>query len=320
MVVVVAYGEIRVLPERCGLASHGMLIERRATETLTAVEMDIDDELAFTLANGETRRLRLLRSHANIIESNLVEQKVEQPDGRTSYRFGARFELDGHRLELVREVGTQASFYQPRELLGLRIWLDAVDDIFELINEAHGDCRPRKRVRLAIQDASLRICPVLLHPWCPLPAGSLRIEQTYNGEDVWMGAYMGASAHGGLDINHPAGTPIWAPIAFDEHGYFDRVDAGANNNRWRGVHRWDDGAEWVLQVHHLFRLLLPEDQPIAAGTQFGEAAGALPGCHEHSHFVFRLRKHGEEQLLDPWILFWQMYRDRRATERPAGQY
>jgi hypothetical protein len=51
----------------------------------------------------------------------------------------------------------------------VRIWLDAVDAIFTFINETHGPCRlkencshhspPRRHVRLAIQDATRRICP-----------------------------------------------------------------------------------------------------------------------------------------------------------------
>ena len=37
------------------------------------------------------------------------------------------------------------------------------------------------------------------------------------------------------------------------------------------------------------------------------------GSHEHSHFIFRVRDHDDEIMLDPWILFRQMYRDRERT-------
>jgi len=39
------------------------------------------------------------------------------------------------------------------------------------------------------------------------------------------------------------------------------------------------------------------------------------GSHEHSHFVFGVVEPGAEEaiLLDPWILFRQMYEDREAT-------
>ncbi len=168
-------------------------------------------------------------------------------------------------------------------------------------------------MRLAVQDASLRICPVLLHPWCPLPKGGLRIEDCYRGEDCWMGPYGGGDAHGGLDINHPAGTPLWTPIAFDEQYFFDTLAGGANNNRWRGLHRWDDGATWILQSHHIVELLVPEHTPLPAGLKYALSAGTLTGVQEHSHFVFKIEDERGEFMLDPWILFWQMYRDRAAT-------
>ena len=229
-------------------------------------------------------------------------------------------EIDGTRVQIGREVATQRSFYEPREVMGLRIWFDACDDIFNFLTDTHGGCRPRKRVRLAIQDATKRICPVLLHPWCPLPPNTLRVEDAYMGEDVWMGAYFGASAHGGLDINHPAGTPIWTPISFDDHYFFDHVTKGANNNRWRGIHRWPDGSTWILQVHHVIRLLVPEHTRLEAGTHLADGAGVLIGEHEHSHFVFKVVEPGagddDAILLDPWILFWQTYRDRERTGAP----
>jgi hypothetical protein len=82
------------------------------------------------------------------------------------------------------------------------------------------------------------------------------------------------------------------------------------------VHRWPDGAEWVLQSHHIISLLVPEHEPIPAGTHYAEAAGVWVGCHEHSHFVFRVRDYGDDIYLDPWILFWQMYQDRAHTSSP----
>ena len=132
-----------------------------------------------------------------------------------------------------------------------------------------------------------------------------------------MGAYDGVSAHGGLDINHPAGTPIYAPIPLDDHELFDRLDHGANNNRWRGTHRWPDGSSWILQVHHVVRVLFADHEPIPAGAQVAEGAGVLTGDYEHSHFVFAIIEPGasfeDSILLDPWILFWQMYQDRDRT-------
>jgi len=295
----------------------GRVIEKTARDTLTAVELDVSDELRFTLANGETRSVVLQGAGAGIYHTTLDEVGKEQPGAVTNYRFSCRLTIDGVSVSLGREVATQRSFYEPREVMGLRIWFDACDDIFEFLTEDHGACRPRRRARFAVQDAAKRICPVLLHPWCPLPPGGLRIEDCYRGEDCWLGAYHGAAAHGGLDINHPAGTPIWAPVAIDDHFLFDRLEDGANNNRWRGFHRWPDGSTWALETRHVIRLLVPEHESLPAGTRYADGAGALIGAHEHSHFVFKVREPGDEEeneiLLDPWILFWQMYRDRELT-------
>ena len=290
-----------------------MIIERTAKDTLTAVEMDIGDELRFTLADGQTRSIILQHTSARVVETTVDEPRVEKAGAVTNYEFNAIFTIDGHWFSMTRRNSYQQSFYEPREFADMRIWLDAVDSIFDFLTETHGECRPKKKVRFAIQDAALGICPVLLHPWCPLPAGGLRIEDCYNGEDVWMGAYFGASAHGGLDINHPAGTPIWAPIPLDDHWLYDRVDGGANNNRWRGEHTWAGGATWVLQLCHLIRLRVPEHEPVAAGTHLADGAGVWVGSHEHSHFIFRVRDYDDEIMLDPWILFRQMYRDRART-------
>jgi hypothetical protein len=294
-----------------------MVIEKRARETLTAVELDVGDALRFTLASGEVRSIVVTHASANVTETTVDEPRVEKAGAVTNYRFSCKLAIDGTAVTLDREVATQASFYEPRELAGLRIWFDAADSIFDFLTEDHGPCRPRKAVRLAIQDASLRICPVLVHPWCPLPEGGLRVEDCYNGEDVWLGAYFGAAAHGGLDINHPAGTPIWTPIAIDDHAFYDRVDRGANNNRWQGTHRWADGSTWVLRLCHAIRLRVKEHTPLEAGTHLADGAGVWVGSHEHSHFVFNVIEPGDSAdqaiALDPWILFWQMYCDREQT-------
>ncbi|MGJ3242154.1 MAG: hypothetical protein ACFE0O_04230 [Opitutales bacterium] len=300
-----------------------MTLARTARPTLTPVELDEGESLAFTLVNGETRTLTCKRTGAHVHATTLEELKVEEPGARTIIGFFVDLEIDGYPVSLKRMVGDDASFYQPYDLFGLRIWPDAVDALFEYMTETHGECRPRKAFRFAVQDASLRDCPVRLHPWCPLPAGGLRIADCYDSDDCWLGAYHGASAHGGLDINHLAGTVLTAPFAVDRHGWFNHLDRGDNNNRWRGEHRWPDGSTWILQSHHLIRLLVPADQPIEAGTPYAETAGVLIGGHEHTHFVFRVREaDGIETLLDPWILFYWMYQDLdTATVRrlPSGR-
>lgn len=281
-----------------------------AKDTLTAVEMDRGEVIEFELASGDVAKISLVTTDASVLRTTLKELKVPEEAARTDYSFSCVLEVNGREHLLEREVSTQRSFYEPWEIDGVRIWFDAVDDIFEFLAEDHGVCRPSKHARFAFQDAAKRICPELLHPWCPLPEGGLRIEQCYRGEDCWLGAYEGSQAHGGLDINHPQGTPLWAPLDIHDQYYFNSLAMGHNNNRWRGIHRWPDGSEWILQAHHMTELTVPEHTFISKGSQFASGAGVLSGYVDHSHFIFKVHDCGRVIPLDPWILFWQMYRDR----------
>ena len=292
---------------------------KQAGPTLHAVELNHGEALEFVHGGQERWRLELLDTGAEIVTTTLQAPKVAEPGAKTVYRFWADAKINGTQIRLDREVGTQASFYEPWVIDGVRLWLDAVDGIFDFMLEKHSPCRPnenasvslpdRKQARFALQEAALRICPERLHPWCPLPPGGLRIEDCYRGEDCWMGPYDGADAHGGLDINHPAGTPLFAPISLDEQFLYNSTGMGHNNNRWRGMRRWPDGSEWVLTSCHMIDLTVPEHTPMEAGRQYANGAGVWVGCHEHSHFAFAVYDCGELIRLDPWILFWQMYQD-----------
>ena len=297
-----------------------MQIHRKAKVTLTPIELQHDDVLMFTLLNGSVVKIELLETGANITDTTLDTLGVEQRAATTIYQFWASLKINGDHHRLEREVGTQRSFYEPWEAAGVRIWLDAVDAIFDFMNETHSRCRlqsncshglpPRRHARLVVQDVTSRICPQTLHPWCPLPENSLKIEDCYRGEDCWLGAYDGASAHGRLDINHSAGTPLYAPIDFDDQFLYNRTADGHNNNRWRGVRHWPDGSVWVLTTCHIVCLIVPEHQSLSRGTHYAEAAGVWVGEAEHTHFAFDIFEHGELIHLDPWILFWQMYEDQ----------
>jgi hypothetical protein len=298
------------------------MAKRQAKDTLTAVEMMHGETLHFTLSGGGAADIELAGTGAEIIETDLKQPGVPQRAAKTTYRFWADLTVSGTPARLKREVGTQNSFYQPWVIGGVRIWLDAVDAIFEFMRETHGPCRPRenshhkqpprRHARLAVQDAAARICPEAVHPWCPLPEGGLRIEDCYRGEDCWLGAYDGASAHGGLDINHPSGTPLYAPIGLDDQFLYNSLDMGHNNNRWRGIRRWDNGSQWILASCHMTHLTVPEHEPLERGRQYAEGAGVAVGAVEHSHFAFAVLDQGELIRLDPWILFWQMYEDQAA--------
>jgi hypothetical protein len=174
-------------------------------------------------------------------------------------------------------------------------------------------CQPKRKARLAVNDARDRICPEPLAPWYLEKAGRLDVRQCYLGENVWMGPFMGKLAHGGLDLNMKSGTQLFAPIGFDDHYYFNSLAAGHNNNRWRGVRRWPDGSVWWLQSHHLNKLLVPEHTPLKRGQIYAESAGVFVGARQHTHFAWRITEQGEDYWLDPWILFWQAFQDQTPS-------
>lgn len=282
------------------------IVRRRATDTLTAVELDHGDVLEYTLSDGHVFRMTLLETEAwpHRVETHATESGPVEV--LAVYRFACVVEIDGREHRLVREVGSQASFYQPWSFGGVTLFVDGVQAIFDFLAEDHGECRPNRHGRFALQEQGRPICPEPLHRWCPLPERGLTIDQCYRGEDCWMGPFNGRDAHGGLDINHPACTPLWTPVSLDDQFYFNSLEMGHNNNRWRGLRRWPDGSQWILQAHHMTRLLVPEHTPLERGTHYADGAGVLSGAADHSHFVFRIHDLGETISLDPWILFREM--------------
>jgi PKD repeat protein len=298
-----------------GVVRAGEILRREATSTLTAIELNQGDTLEFTLRGRQRWTMRLLDTWARVLLTNLKDTHKGHHGGGTVYAFGCTIEINGQVMPMVRYVPVQASFYEPYVVNGVRIWFDGVRDIGELFNETHGACLPNKDARFAIQDATIPICPEELRPWYPSADNCLDVYKCYNGDDTWMGPYFGSDLHGGLDVNMPIGTPLWAPIAFDGQYYFNSLAMGHNNNRWRAIRRWGNGQRWVLQAHHITRLLVPEKAPVERGTHYAVAAGVLTGSHAHSHFVFKVGEEDEEILLDPWILFWQIFENNK---RRAG--
>ncbi len=307
------------LPYHClagdrGGGTRGKVIERKSKPTLTPFGLNHGDTLRFLLQNGRAWELTLLKTSAEVTQRS--GEKI------TAYAFDCDVQINGKAHHFRREVGTQASFYEPWEIDGVRLWFDAASCIFK---DAGGFmlekdwtlgvlCQPNHKVRFAVQEAGLPICPEPLHLWYPNEQGRIDIRQCYNGDDCWMGPYEGKAAHCGLDINMKAGTTLFAPISFDDHYFFNSTATGYNNNRWRGVRRWPDGSEWWLQSHHLIRLLVPERTPLKAGTPYATTAGVYVGSHEHTHFMFRIVDQGGDYLLDPWILFWEMFRLQRRNQ------
>jgi FOG: PKD repeat len=288
----------------------------KAKDTLAVAEIDAGDLLEFTLADGSVRKFELISTDARVLYTNLARPRKAQPGGGTIYEMSCVLKADGQLVELRRYVCSQESFYEPYVINGVRLWFDAVADVEKFLTYDHGDCRPGRQARFALQDAARRIAPEEILPWYDNPAGFIDIADVHNGDDCWMGAFAGADAHNGLDINQRAGSRNYAPIAFDDHYLFESLAAGNDNNRWRGVRRWASGDEWILQTHHILSLLHPEHSQIEAGAAFATAAGVKIGGREHSHYVFKVRPAGAagEVMIDPWILFWQAFEDRKQRQ------
>ena len=292
-------------------------IERTAKDTLTPVELDCGDVLVFTRADGQTVSLTLLETGGEVVSTDMESFAAPQNAAKTVYSFFCVLSVNGVKHRLEREVPTQKSFYEPWVIDGVCTWFDGVSAIFKSDGgfleekDAGGGifCKPNKKARFAVQDEILRICPEKLHPWFPLPEGGLHIEACYRGEDCWIGPYNGMLAHGGLDVNHPSGTPLWAPLDLDDQFYFNSLAQGDCNNRWRGIRQWPNGAKWIIQAHHMNCLTVREHVPLKKGVQFADGAGVYIGAAAHTHFVFKIEEAGQTYFLDPWILIWQMYRD-----------
>jgi hypothetical protein len=305
-----------------------MSVARRTIkQTLTAVELNKEQTLELTLSSGELWKLEVVDTGAEVVKTARKELHLAEPGFVSEIRFHADVKINGEPRSFEREISSQKSFYKPWVVDGVRIWLDAVDDVFNFMDEFHGDCRSNKIARptvvkyldsrWAFQEEHFRICPDILTPWCALPEGGLKIEECYRGEDTWMGTYRGHTlqAHGGLDINHPSGAPLFAPLDLDDNFLWESVEMGQKNNRWRGIRRWGNGCEWILQTAHIVELTVPEHRPIQKGKQYAVGAGTAVGVVDHSHFIFRVYDDGNLYLLDPWILFWQMYRDEEQKPK-----
>jgi len=128
-------------------------IKLRAKDTLTALEMNHGDMLQFRLRNGRVFRLTLEATDATIVE------RVDP--GGIVYQLEARVRVDGLPMTLRRYACSQECFYEPYVINGVRLWLDTVRDVFDLIpvrypRNGNLQCVPRKHARFALQSISIR--------------------------------------------------------------------------------------------------------------------------------------------------------------------
>lgn len=309
------------------LYGQGEIIEREANDTLTPVEMNTGDTLKFKLLNGEVRTVVLNKTSADVIITNVSELKNRHPASEMLYHFTAELVVDGHPMTMERYVASQESFYEPYVINGMRIWFDGVTDILEIIDDIHrsetfesGDpsceCLPNKDARFAFMDMTGSIAPEKISPWYDNKTNFIDISDSFTASNPWMGAHRGVEIHGALDINFPAGTPNYSPISIDNHYLFNTITdhLGSENNRWRGIRKWDNGDIWTIQVHHLLYLRVPEHTPIEAGAHYADAGGVYDNALRHGHYVFRIKTPDDEDeiWLDPWIIFWQTFEDNKA--------
>lgn len=287
-------------------------ISIKAKKTLTVVELNAGDIIEYELQSGRIVNLKLIESNSEVIFSTVELPGQGNDDDASVFKMECVINIDGQDLEMKRYVPVQESFYEPYNVNGLRIWFDAVKSVDRLYNENHGDCLPKKEVRLALHDASLPISPEEITTWCNLPYNYPDVKHSYRGEDTWLGTYYGSDLHGGLDINMPSNSPLWAPLSFDNNFTFNSIKSGHNNNRWRALKHWDNGDIWIVQTHHHNELIVPEFKEIRKGTKYAHSAGTLAGSHTHTHFVFKVKQPNfEEFYMDPWIIHWQILENKK---------
>ena len=203
---------------------------------------------------------------------------------------------------MQRYLPTQESFYEPYVINGMRIWFDAVQDYFDFFTLKHGWCKPRAQARFAVSDANDPIAPDMAM-WYPIDRHYIDVKDSYLGDDVWMGPYLGGSPHAGLDVNTPKGTPLFTPVSitntddqwllvgFEPKPYYWAAT-------WSAIKNWPNGSEWTLTVCHLDKYLVEDHTPLEKGTQIAEAAGTGVGAEQHSHFEFMIRDEATNRIDD----------------------
>lgn len=273
-----------------------------AKETITPLALNIGDQFEFVLKNKMEVSFKI--GETSFWEIERVEKRG------VIYGFACDIMIDGVLVKLERFVSCQQAFYVPFVVNGVRIWLNDVRKIFDHLTIRDTDTRslPDSDVRLAIQDASLDICPEKMVNWFRSDKPFLLIEECFGGDDCWLGVYRAQGCHGGLDINMLRGLDLIAPISLDHQFLAHSLEKGFNNNRWLARRDWRNGDTWFLWSSHLINMIVEEGIPLEKGTAYAKAAGVRVGGHDHSHFEFWIISEEKGKIhLDPWILFWQIF-------------
>src|SRR5687767_13963226 len=158
--------------------------ELATKDTLTVVRMNHGDQLRFTLRNGEVRTFELRGTSARL---------VERVESGLVYSFDCQLLANGQPLTLRRFVCSQETFYEPWIVNGVRIWYSSSAAIFKLVPIRYPEDHDPMAADavLCIQDATLPICPQPMKPWFPIKERFIDVGTCYNGDDPWLGPYLG---------------------------------------------------------------------------------------------------------------------------------
>ncbi|MGF1586326.1 MAG: PKD domain-containing protein [Bacteroidales bacterium] len=323
-----------------------------AKETITPIEVSHGEVIRYTSNDGSVLTIELVNTSANILFTNRNHIQPDEREcgrgmmcrARLLYEITAEVKVNGFPMTMRKYVGSQESLYEPYVINGVRIWFDAVSDLFEqdggflnttrsadgrgnlilnsdqdsgfLFGDGDWDVggTPNKKARFVLHDMSSRICPGEIHAW--FKDGDQRddnfiykdnfidIGRTYNGDDVYLGAYLGGESHGALDVVMAMNSTMYAPFDLDTQ----------EGIRAKGTKRWPDGSVWAINTGHVIEKYVPDNTPVKGGTPYGRGARRATGAHPHAHFGFEILESGIRYDIDPWIIFWQHFEDNKKRD------
>jgi len=300
---------------------------RNFKETITPIELNHGEMLRYTGKDGSVLTIELLSTSANILYTNRDKIPYEESGNdlgsmyraRLMYEFNCDVRINGFPMTMRRYVCSQESFYEPYVINGIRIWFDGVTDIFEehggfldRVRSANG--KPGKNARFLLQDMTHRICPDEIHAWFIdgedrddnfiYKDNFIDIGRPYNGDDCFLGAYMGGQSHGALDMDMAQNSLMYAPFDLDTQ----------TGIRAEGSKTWLDGSQWRINTGHVMEKYVPDNTPVKGGEVYGRGARRGTALHTHAHFGFQIYENGILYDVDPWIIFWQLFEDNKKRD------
>ena len=322
LIVLVILSSVNIYAQRKGIYN------RNFKETMTPIELDNGESVKYTRSDGSTLTLELVSTSANILFTNRDKIPDSEPTdnrgnkyrARLLYEFTCEVKVNGVPMTMRRYSGSQESFYEPYVINGVRIWVMGVKAIFDeyggFLNTARrqGSAIPDKDARFVLHDMQYRICPGDLHPWFIdgddrndnfiYKHNFIDVGRSFNGDDSFMGAYMGIESHGGLDMDMAQNSLIYSPFDLDTQ----------RGIRASGTKTWPDGSEWRINTGHMIEKYIPDNTPVDGGEVL--ALGARRSCwwHPHSHFGFQIFETGILYNLDAWSIFWQLFEDNKKRD------